>query len=65
VVVTVALPFSGELRPEVAQRAVDRCPCPRCAVIIAFSCFTGLRCPSEIVELRWGDINPTKGKSAA
>ena len=45
-------------RPEVAQRIIDRCPCPQWKAIIALSRFAGLRCPSEIVELRWGDINP-------
>ena len=41
-----------------AQRFIDRCPCPQWKAIIALGRFAGLRCPSEIVELRWGDINP-------
>ncbi|MEY4170864.1 MAG: hypothetical protein RLZ94_1937, partial [Actinomycetota bacterium] len=45
------------VRPEVAQRIIDQCPCPQWKAIIALSRFAGLRCPSEIVELRWGDIN--------
>jgi integrase len=45
------------VRPEVVQRIIDGCPCPQWKAIIALSRFAGLRCPSEIVELRWGDIN--------
>jgi len=45
------------VRPEVAQRIIDQCPCPQWRAIIALSRFAGLRCPSKIVELRWGDIN--------
>ena len=45
------------VRPEVAQRIIDQCPFPQWKAIIALSRFAGLRCPSEIVELRWGDID--------
>jgi integrase len=33
----------------------DGCPCPQWKAIIALIRSAGLRCPSEIVELRWGD----------
>ena len=45
------------VRPEVVQRIIDGCPCPQWKAIIALSRFAGLRCPSEIVELRCADIN--------
>ena len=38
--------------PEVVQRIIDQCPCPQWQWVIALSRFAGLRCPSEIVELR-------------
>ena len=40
------------VRPEVAQRIIDQCPCPQWKGVIALSRFAELRCPSEIVELR-------------
>jgi hypothetical protein len=32
-------------RPEVVQRIIDGCPCPKWKAIIALSRFAGLRCP--------------------
>jgi integrase len=53
----IAIPSSAELRPKLAQRIIGRCPCPRCEAIIALSHLAELRCPSGIIELRWGDTH--------
>ena len=45
------------MRPEVAHQIIEQCPCPQWKAIIALSRFAGPRCPSEIVELRWGEFN--------
>jgi len=41
---------------EVVERVLDACPDDEWRAIVALSRFAGLRCPSEIVGLRWGDI---------
>jgi integrase len=38
------------------------CPDDQWRAIIALSRFAGLRCPSEIVALRWGDVNWERGR---
>jgi len=38
------------------------CPDDEWRAIIALSRFAGLRCPSEIVGLRWGDVNWDRGR---
>jgi integrase len=38
------------------------CPDDQWRAIIALSRFAGLRCPSEIVALRWGDLNWDRGR---
>lgn len=39
------------------QRLLDRCPCLEWRVIIALARIGGLRCPSEVLRLRWSDID--------
>lgn len=41
---------------------LDACPDDEWRAIIALSRFAGLRCPSELVGLRWGDILWDKGR---
>jgi integrase len=36
---------------------IDACPDAEWRAIVALSRFAGLRCPSEIVGLRWGDVD--------
>lgn len=38
-------------------RLLDACPCQDWRVIIALARIGGLRCPSEVLRLRWTDIN--------
>jgi integrase len=38
------------------------CPDDQWRGIVALSRFAGLRCPSEIVALRWGDVNWERGR---
>ncbi len=38
------------------------CPDAEWKAIVALSRFAGLRCPSEVVALRWGDVNWEKGR---
>lgn len=38
------------------------CPDDQWRAVVAFSRFAGLRCPSEIVALRWGDVNWERGR---
>ncbi|MFN9992257.1 MAG: tyrosine-type recombinase/integrase [Phycisphaerales bacterium] len=38
------------------------CPDDQWRAIVALSRFAGLRCPSEIVALRWGDVNWERGR---
>ncbi len=38
------------------------CPDEQWRAIVALSRFAGLRCPSEIVALRWGDVNWERGR---
>lgn len=42
--------------PEVIQTVLAACPNDEWKAIVALSRFAGLRCPSEITLLRWGDI---------
>jgi integrase len=42
---------------EEAQRVIDACPDAEWRLIFALSRFGGLRCPSEHLALRWGDID--------
>jgi len=38
------------------------CPDDQWRAIVALSRYAGLRCPSEIVALRWGDVNWERGR---
>jgi integrase len=40
-----------------AQKVLDACPDAQWKLLFALSRFGGLRCPSEHLALRWGDIN--------
>ncbi len=43
--------------PAMAQKVLDACPDNQWRVLFALSRYGGLRCPSEHLALRWGDIN--------
>ena len=45
------------LKPVEAQKILDTCPNAEWRLIFALCRYGGLRCPSEIMALRWGDIN--------
>ncbi len=47
---------------ESAKSILAACPDDQWRAIIALSRFAGLRCPSEIVSLRWGDVNWERGR---
>ncbi len=44
------------------RRLLDSCPCRDWRVIIALARVGGLRCPSEVLRLRWTDVNWEKGR---
>ncbi|MBX3359918.1 MAG: site-specific integrase [Phycisphaeraceae bacterium] len=48
--------------PTTIRAVLDACPSDEWRAIIALARFAGLRCPSEIVALRWGDVNWEKGR---
>jgi len=48
-------------RNEIA-RVLDACPDHHWRVIVALSRYGGLRCPSEVLSLRWQDINWETGR---
>ncbi len=48
--------------PESIQAILEACPDDQWRAIVALSRFAGLRCPSEIVALRWGDVNWERGR---
>ncbi len=39
------------------QKVLDACPNPEWRLIFALARYGGLRCPSEILALRWGDVD--------
>lgn len=45
------------VRPEVIDAVLAVCPDDQWRAIIALTRFCGLRCPSEVRLLRWGDVN--------
>ena len=47
---------------EEAQTVLDACPDSQWKLIFALSRYGGLRCPSEHLGLRWGDVNWTLGR---
>ena len=48
--------------PEEAQAVLDACPNVRWRLIFSLCRFGGLRCPSEVLALRWSDVD-FKGKA--
>ena len=64
--VRVKVPPPGRkhfITQEETERLIDACPNEDWRVIIALSRYGGLRCPSEVLSLRWSDIDwdPTHG----
>ena len=45
-----------------AQKILDACPDAQWRLLFALSRYGGLRCPSEHLGLKWGDINWEKGR---
>ncbi len=48
--------------PEHIRAILEACPDDQWRAIIALSRYAGLRCPSEVVALRWGDVNWERGR---
>jgi integrase len=48
--------------PEAIRAILLACPDDQWRAILALSRYAGLRCPSEIVALRWGDVNWERGR---
>ena len=47
---------------DITQRVLDACPDDQWRAIIALARFVGLRVPSEIVGLTWGDVDWDRGR---
>jgi integrase len=47
---------------EEAQKVLDACPNAEWRLIFALTHFGGLRIPSELMQLRWGDIDWERGR---
>jgi len=47
---------------EAINPILEACPDEQWRAIVALSRFAGLRCPSEVVTLRWGDVNWERGR---
>ena len=47
---------------ETIRAVLAACPDDQWRAIVALSRFAGLRCPSEVVALRWGDVNWERGR---
>ena len=47
---------------ETTKAVLNACPDDQWRAIVALSRFAGLRCPSEVVALRWADVNWAKGR---
>ena len=47
---------------ETAQKVIDACPDAQWRLIFALARYGGLRCPSEHVALRWGDVDWERGR---
>jgi len=45
-----------------AQKVLDACPSVQWRMIFGLARFAGLRCPSEILGLRWADVNWAEGR---
>lgn len=47
---------------EMTTKLIDACPCAEWRGIIALARYGGLRCPSEVLRLTWGDVDWEKGR---
>jgi len=47
---------------DVTTLVLDACPDAESRAIIALCRYGGLRCPSEVLKLRWGDVDWEKGR---
>jgi integrase len=47
---------------EITRAILAACPDDEWRGIVAMSRFAGLRCPSEVAALRWGDVNWERGR---
>ncbi len=47
---------------EVAQKVLDACPDAQWRLIFALCRYAGLRCPSEVLALRWDDVDFANGR---
>ena len=45
------------VKPEIAERVLAACPTTEWKLIFALSRYAGLRCPSEVLPLKWSDID--------
>jgi integrase len=43
------------------KKVLDACPGPQWRLIVSLARYAGLRCPSEVLKLRWTDIDWAKG----
>lgn len=50
------------VKAEVIESCMEHCPCGDWQTILALTRFGGLRCPSELVSLRWTDVDLPGGK---
>jgi integrase len=48
--------------PDDAEKVLEACPDGQWRLIIALSRYGGLRCPSEHLSLRWGDVDWERGR---
>ncbi len=48
--------------PESIRAILAVCPDDQWRAIVALSRYAGLRCPSEVMALRWGDVNWERGR---
>ena len=48
--------------PDAVTAVLDACPDDQWRAVFALSRYAGLRCPSEIVGLRWGNMNWERGR---
>jgi len=48
----------------VIEAILEHCPDSQWRTIVALCRYAGLRCPSELVAMRWGDVNWERGRLA-
>lgn len=47
---------------DISRRVIDACPDAEWRLLFALARFGGLRCPSEVVALKWSDIDWARGR---